>query len=174
MLAGEKVILRDIDECDTENIIKWRNSPEVLVNFFVQDILTKETHNAWLKNHVKTGHVTQFIIIDKKTNKPVGSTFLKDIDTYNKKAEFGIFIGEPTARGKGLGSEAAALISNYGLNKLNLNRIYLRVFAHNVNAIKSYEKAGFIREALLIQDVYANNQFNNVVMMAKLKNRELI
>jgi len=172
MLEGSKVVLREIGDDDTANIVKWRNSADVIKNFFIQDVLTEEQHRFWLNNKVRTGAVAQFIIIDKETSTPVGSTFLRDIDPKNKKAEYGIFIGESCARGKGLGSEAAVLITDFGFKQLNLNRVYLRVFAHNANAIKSYENAGFTCEGLLRQDIYANDRYNDVVIMSKLKNKE--
>ena len=52
------------------------------------------------------------IIIDRTTNLPVGSTYLRDIDKKNNKAEFGIFIGEKEYWGKGFGNEATKLILN--------------------------------------------------------------
>ena len=173
MLIGNRVNLREIDDVDTTNIVKWRNSIDVLKNFFIQDTLTEEQHQFWLNNKVRTGLVAQFIIIDNETDTPVGTTFLRDIDQNNSKAEFGIFIGEASARGKGLGSEACKLITDFGFDQLLLNRIYLRVFAHNNKAIKSYENAGFKKEALLQQDIFANDKYNDVIIMAKLKNRRI-
>jgi UDP-4-amino-4,6-dideoxy-N-acetyl-beta-L-altrosamine N-acetyltransferase len=172
MLEGSKVVLREIGDDDTANIVKWRNSVDVINNFFIQDVLTEEQHRFWLNNKVNTGMVSQFIIIDKETNVPVGSTFLRDIDPKNKKAEFGIFIGDSSSRGKGFGSEAAILITDFGFKQLHLNRVYLRVFAHNANAIKSYENAGFTCEGLLRQDIYTNDRFNDVIVMSKLKSKE--
>lgn len=172
MLEGSKVVLREIGDDDTANIVKWRNSADVIKNFFIQETLTEDQHRFWLNNKVRTGIVAQFIIIDKETDVPVGSTYLRDIDQKNKKAEFGIFIGDSCSRGKGFGSEAAVLITDFGFKRLHLNRVYLRVFAHNTNAIKSYENAGFTCEGLLRQDIYANYRYNDVVIMSKLKNKE--
>ena len=38
----------------------------------------------------------------------------------NKKAEFGIFIGEDSARGKGIGTKSAELTIEYGFCKLRI------------------------------------------------------
>lgn len=165
MIEGNKVLLKPINKNDTPNIIKWRNSENVRKNFIYQEELTIETHTRWLENKVNTGEVVQFIIIEKVKNLDIGSVFLRDIDTKNNKAEFGIFIGEDEARGKGLGQEATRLIVEYGFNQLKLNKIFLRVFAQNTGAIKSYEKAGFIKEGLFKEDVKINDSYYDVIFM---------
>ena len=139
-LEAENVILRSITLEDTYNILKWRNHPSVKKNFCLQEDLKEETHLAWFQNKILKREVVQFIIID---NQPVGSTYLRDIDHKNHKAEFGIFIGEEMARGKGIGTSATKLIVQYGFEELGLHKIYLRVFTNNTSAIKAYEKAGF-------------------------------
>lgn len=166
----EKVILRKITLEDTPNIIKWRNNPSVQKNFCIQEPLTEEMHYNWFHNKIETGEVAQFIIVDAETNLPVGSTYLRDIDFKNRKAEFGIFIGEDSARGKGLGAESTKLMIEYGFHTLQLHRIFLRVFSNNLGAIKAYEKAGFIYEGTAKQDIILQDgTYQDIVFMAILK-----
>lgn len=165
-ISNEKIILKSISSEDTENIIRWRNSENVRKNFLDQRMFTVESHTNWLKNMVETGKVEQFIIIDKNDNVPVGSVFLRDIDYENRKAEYGIFIGEDSARGKGIGTAAAERIIQYGFEELKLHKIFLRVLAENIGAIKSYEKAGFKQEAYLVDEVNINDEFKDIVLMA--------
>ncbi len=42
------------------------------------------------------------------------------------------------------------------------------MFADNVRAIRSYEKAGFVREADLKDDVCINGKYRDIVLMAVL------
>lgn len=168
-LQGRKIYLLPITKADTANIIKWRNN--VRKNFIYQELFTSESHNVWLENMVFTNKVKQFVIYGQEDNKSVGSVFLRDIDLGHDKAEYGIFIGDDSARGKGYGSEAAALICDYGFQELKLHKIYLRVFSDNKIAIRSYEKAGFVKEAYLIDDVKINSQYRDIVLMSKLHSR---
>lgn len=165
-LQGEKIYLLPITKADTDNIVRWRNS--VRKNFIHQELFTLESHNAWLENMVYTNKVKQFVIYGQEDNKPVGSVFLRDIDHQHDKAEYGIFIGDDSVRGKGYGSEAAALICDYGFQELKLHKIFLRVFGDNEIAIHSYEKAGFVKEALLKDDVKIDSHYRNLVLMAKI------
>lgn len=172
MLVGEKITLKPIEMEDTENILRWRNTSEIRRNFIYQETLTFEDHISWLENMVATKKVVQFIIIEKGTSQAIGSVFLRDIDLKNQKAEYGIFIGEVSAHGKGYGTEAAKLIVDYGFNELELNKIFLRVFADNLAGIRSYKKVGFVEEGLFRQDVKIENEFRDMVFMAcyNLKN----
>lgn len=163
---SEIVYLKPISSDDTENIIRWRNQENVRKNFLDQRLFTVEGHTNWLENVVRKGRAEQFIIYEKENDFPVGSVFLRDIDYENRKAEYGIFIGEETARGKGIGTEAAKSILKYGFEEMQLHKIFLRVLADNEGAIKSYKKAGFVQEAYLKDEVLLNGQYRDIVLMA--------
>ena len=164
---NENVTIRPITEADTDNIIRWRNAPSVVEHFIYRTPLTAEAHLNWLHNRVETGDVAQFIIMDGET--PVGSVYLRDIDRVNRKCEYGIFIGEESCRGKGVGSAAAKLALDYAFEKLGMNRVFLRVFADNKQAIRSYEKAGFRYEGTFKDDVIIDGVPYDMVFMAILK-----
>ncbi len=160
------VSLRKIDYTDTENIIEWRNSEEVKKYFIVQDELTRETHEQWLETRVKSGSVEQFIIVDNTTGMDVGSVYLRDVDYNNKKAEFGIFIGEEIARGKGIGSLATKKMIEYAFGKLQLHKVYLRVRSTNDVAISCYKKVGFDIEGTFRDDVLIDGKYHDITWMS--------
>lgn len=167
ILENNVIVLKPITDEHTEKIVCWRNRESVRKHFIYQEPFTTEGHQAWLKNMVDTGKVVQFIIYSKNAEKDVGSVFLRDIDHKNRKAEYGIFIGEDDARGQGIGTAAAELILKYGFEELKLHKIFLRVFADNGRAVHSYEKAGFNQEAYLKDDVYVRGQYRDIILMAK-------
>ena len=103
-LKENNLVLRPITESDTSLIVFWRNKESVKKNFLYRGDFTEETHRKWLEEKVKTGEVIQYIIEYKKQD--VGSVYLRDIDYDNSSAEFGIFIGEDSARGKGIGKRS--------------------------------------------------------------------
>ncbi|WP_208760401.1 GNAT family N-acetyltransferase [Mesorhizobium intechi] len=84
----------------------------------------------------------------------IGEAVVNGIDWPNKAASFRIVIWQATARAKGFGSAAAALLLRHGFEALGLNRIELEVYAFNPRARRVYEKLGFRlegtrREALI-------------------------
>ncbi len=172
IIENDRIFLRKMEYSDTENIVKWRNSASVRNNFIYQELFTKESHENWIRTMVETGKVDQLIICLKDdlngAGIPVGSVYIRDIDWNHNKAEYGIFIGEESARGKGVGSQAASLMIEYCFRQLKLHRLFLRVFAENKQAIRSYEKAGFVQEAYLKDDVKINGEYCDIVLMGIL------
>ena len=166
MIQGEHIYLRPIGEEDTDRIVAWRNQERVRHNFIYQKPFTREGHEAWLRTKVASGEVVQFIICEKETDRPVGSVYFRDIDRENKKAEYGIFIGEEDAAGKGIGTETARLAVAYARDVLKLHKLMLRVFADNIGAVKSYEKAGFVREAYLKDEICQDGRYRDLLLMA--------
>lgn len=166
------IYLRPMTYEDTDRIVAWRNAPEVRQNFIYQELFTREGHEKWIKTQVETGHVIQTIICDLKTDRPLGSVYIRDIDRQHHKGEYGIFIGEPDARGRGIGTAAARLMLRLCFEEEGLHRVYLRALAENGQAIRSYEKAGFCKEGLLKDDVCIAGDYRDIVWMAAIAPKE--
>ena len=160
------ICLRLMTAEDTDRIITWRNRDAVRKNFIYQELFTKKGHESWVRNKVETGQAVQMIICDLLTDTPFGSVYIRDIDRVHNKAEYGIFIGEDGARGRGVGTAAARLMLRYCFEEEKLHRIYLRVYSDNLQAIRSYEKAGFAREGLLRDDVRIDGKYRDIQWMA--------
>ena len=160
------IYLRLMTYEDTDKIVAWRNSDAVRKNFIYQALFTRASHENWIRTHVETGDVVQTIICNLADDKPLGSVYIRDIDRHHNKAEYGIFIGEPEARGRGIGTAAARLMLRYCFETEHLHRIYLRALSDNMQAIRSYEKAGFVREGLLHDDVCIDGEYRDIVWMA--------
>lgn len=163
------IYLRLMTYDDTELIVRWRNSDAVRRNFIYQALFTAESHIKWIRTMVDTGRVIQMIICDLASDAPLGSVYIRDIDRQHNKAEYGIFIGEGQARGRGVGTAAAKLMLRYCFEEQGLHRIFLRVFADNLQAIRSYEKAGFRREGLLRDDVCIEGKYRDILWMAVIR-----
>lgn len=160
------IYLRLMTYEDTDLVVKWRNSDPVRKRFIYQELFTREGHESWIKNMIETGKVVQMIICSLGTDRPLGSVYIRDIDRQHNKAEYGIFIGEDEARGKGIGTAAARLMLRYCFEEEKLHRVYLRVFADNLQAVRSYEKAGFVKEAHLSDDVFIDGEYRDIILMA--------
>lgn len=169
VIIGDNIILRSITMEDTENIVKWRKNPEVRRNFIFRGEITQESHNHYMETKVANGEVLQYIILTKEDEKPVGSVYFRDVDLHNNSAEYGVFIGEDSARRKGIGTETAKLFTRYGINELGLHRISLRVLSGNDVAYRTYENAGFKKEGVFRDMVFLDGEYRDVIFMALLK-----
>ena len=128
--TGAGIYLRLMTREDTDRIVAWRNSDAVRKNFIYQALFTRESHENWIRTHVETGDVVQMIICDLANDKPLGSVYIRDIDRHHNKAEYGIFIGEESARGRGIGTAAAKLMLRYCFEQEKLHRVYPVSYTH--------------------------------------------
>lgn len=160
------IFLRPMTKEDTDLIVEWRNKEAVRKRFIYQELFTRKSHERWIETMVETGKVVQMVICEEDTKRPLGSVYIRDIDTNNNKAEYGIFIGEDDARGKGVGTCAARQMITYAFEELKLHKLFLRVFADNPGAVKSYEKAGFVQEAYLKDEVRIDGEYRDMILMA--------
>ncbi|MBC8527182.1 MAG: GNAT family N-acetyltransferase [Candidatus Cloacimonetes bacterium] len=142
-LVGEKCYLTPINLDDAEKYCEWINNLEVskYLSLSRQQITIQKERE--ILEDMSKNRAQVFGIIEKKTDNLIGNCSLFNINHPNKRAEFGIFIGDKTYWDKGYGTEATKLILDYGFNILNLNNIMLEVYGFNKRAIKSYENVGF-------------------------------
>lgn len=166
IIEGKQVRLRRILIEDTRLIVEWRNNPRVSQMFVFREKFTTEMHLHWMETKVASGQVIQYIIEEKVSGKPIGSVYFSDVNHIYRSAEYGIFIGENEAVGKGYGSETAKLFIDYAFKKLNFHRISLRVLEENQIAYKSYISAGFKKEGVFRDMVFLDGEYKNVVFMA--------
>jgi len=157
---------RVMTEEDTEVVLKLRNSDHVRHNFIYQAIITPKEHLYYFDSQVKTGKVIQFVMEEKSTGKPIGCTLLKDIDYKISKAEFGIFIGDIDALGKGYGTDAVNQMIRLAFKELKLHKLVLRVLSHNKVAFSVYSKAGFREEGRFVDDIVVDGTYRDVINMA--------
>jgi UDP-4-amino-4,6-dideoxy-N-acetyl-beta-L-altrosamine N-acetyltransferase len=169
MLAGNRVLLREIEESDLDLIVKWRNDPEVLRYLFSYLPISSASQRQWYQRYLTDDRQQTFVIVLKDENKPVGTIGLSVIDHRDQKAELGIMIGEKGERGKGVGEEALRLLIGYAFTQMNLRKIKALAFADNETAIRLYEKCGFRREGLLKEEAYKDGRFKDVCVLGLLR-----
>jgi RimJ/RimL family protein N-acetyltransferase len=142
LLCGESVYLRGVIEADREAFHAWRNDPELKRQTGPGPFLPI-ARNAAMTDDPNT---VQFAVCRRDTAALIGWIALSSISWSNRCAALGVYIGDPSARGSGLGSAAIDELLRYGFDELNLQRIELEVVGYNTPAIAVYERLGFVLE----------------------------
>ncbi len=163
-IYGERIYLRPIVEDDTDMVLEWRNSENVVKNFIYRKQITKSEHLEWLKNKVDKGLVHQFIICDNVGDTPYGCVYIPHFDDENNKAECGIFLGDNKNRPRGIGAEAMKMVLDYCFEQLNVHKVVTRVLAFNKASLKMNERAGYVQEAYLKDELYIDGKYEDVVL----------
>ena len=163
---NNRIYIREITENDTDLIVDWRNREDVRDHFFFREKFTRQMHEKWLRDKIGTGQVVQFIVCLKEGDRPVGSSYLRDIDKENMSAEYGIFIGEADARGIGLGFEILSATMEYALNGIGLKKVRARAISDNLASIKIFEKYGFKTDETIHNVTCSDASMVDMVMMS--------
>jgi diamine N-acetyltransferase len=167
MIYGDRVILRAIEREDLPDYVQWMNDPAVLEYFGDMVPLSLEKEEAWYEDMLQNPSFRAFAI--EFDGQHVGSVGLSDIDGRNARAEIGLFIGLPDMWDRGLGFDALTTLVRFGFDQMNLNRIYLRVFAENERAIHLYKKAGFRQEGCWRQAGFRHGRYHDLLWMSVLR-----
>jgi RimJ/RimL family protein N-acetyltransferase/methionyl-tRNA formyltransferase len=169
-LEGKRTALRALEEGDYARIAEWVNDPAIThFMFYGQRPLTLVGTRKFIGEHLNVPRNVVFTIVDRNTSKAIGFGGLYNIHLTARSAEFRILIGDRSMWGRGYGTEVTQLLTWYGFDRLNMNRIWLGVTEENHGAVRAYEKAGYTHEGILRADIYRNGRFYNTVRMSVLR-----
>jgi RimJ/RimL family protein N-acetyltransferase len=104
---------------------------------------TLAAHDAWYEHMTSGEERVRFLVYDLEDMAPVGTVGLFDIDRRHGTCELGVGIMAPDRRGKGLGTEATRLITDYAIRGLQMHNVQLSTLEFNLAGIRAYQKAGF-------------------------------
>lgn len=139
------VALGTLSQGDASRMYRWMLDPHVSRNIGLEREPSLEYTRAWIEQSEKADDVRAFTIL--RAGKHVGNVVLDRIDSESGSARFSIYVGEPEARGRGVGRTALFRILEIGFHDLSLREIWLTVHPENRAAMKIYEAAGFHERA---------------------------
>lgn len=166
------IILRELKEKDAPLMFEWMHDP-MIQKGFRKNMMGMTLHDAeffcksaTIPETLENGQTLHFAIVDEQ-DEYLGTISLKEIDQYNKSAEYAISTRRK-AQGKDIAKQSTYLLLKKAFNEYGLHRVYLSVLADNVAAIHLYEKCGFTfegesRDHLMLQGRYVNLKWYGIL-----------
>ena len=117
-LECDHIVLMPMDEESSEEYRKLRNREDNQKFFFHSAVIEKEQQIRWFYNYLKR----------------------------ENEYMFAVFLNRRLASGKGYGTETIRGIVDIFQNQLKLKEMYAFIYTTNIASIKSFLRAGFIRD----------------------------
>jgi len=172
MIYGERIRLRAAERDDVKKFCVWINDPDVTKYLAMYLPMSTVDEENWFERMTKRDPNEKTLVIEIRDGqdwKMIGNCGVFGIDPINSLGELGIMLGEKDEWNKGYGTETMTLLLRHSFDTLNLNRIYLHVYAENLRAKRAYEKAGFVDEGRLREGVYKHGKYDDVIVMSVLR-----
>jgi len=174
-LEGDRIVLSPLRREDYElHYQRWMHDREV-TRYLVRGTFPQGTEQMGrLYEEMSASPVDlELCVIDKDTGAPLGVAGLHAIQWIARSAEFRILLGEKQAWGRGIGGEVLQLLVAYGMEMLNLEKVWLGVSTANERAYRSYRRTGFVEEGTLRNELYRNGRYYDVCRMSLLRDEYL-
>lgn len=159
--------LREVKSGDKDQILEWRNSPEIAKYMYTDRKITAEEHEKWFQSI--QNDIQKKIWIIQCDGEDVGVANLYDIDTHNKRCYWAFYIASPNIRGKGVGSFVEYSILTYVFEELKLNKLCCEVLGFNEPVVNMHKKFGFKQEGLFRQHCWKEGVPQDVHSLAILR-----
>jgi RimJ/RimL family protein N-acetyltransferase len=140
-MADAVVHLVPLGEGHKARTREWANDPEVARLMDRARPVSAAEHETWFASLPSRSDCAYFAVEQEVEPRHVGNVWLWAIDDRHHKAELRIVIGDPAARGRGLGHQAIDQLCRYGFEQRGLHRIYAYVLAFNAAARHAFEQA---------------------------------
>ncbi len=168
-LYDERVALCALSDEHLPLLTRWINTQAVIRYLGGPLGMSIESERAWLERMRASSDDVIYGVLLRSEQRLIGTVALHGVRGLGRHAEYGISIGEPEFWGQGYGTEACRLILDWGFNRLNLNSIFLRVFADNQRGVRSYEKVGFKHAGMLRQHAFRDGVYLDMYYMDILR-----
>ena len=171
-MNGSPIYLREMEERDWSDVHEYASIEKVSV------------HQPWGPNSLEESQEfvrqtiadanaiprTRFVfaIVATANDKMIGAGEMNIRDFANKTGELG-YIVNPNYWGRGIATEVARLVIQFGFEKLNLHRIYATCAPQNIGSQKVLEKIGMGREGRLRENLLLKEGWRDSLIYSVLQ-----
>ena len=173
ILENEKIILKPLEETDFEKLLVFSlNEPEIwkysLVDAIGENGLKNYINLALQGRNNKNEY--PFVVIEKESNKIIGSTRFYDIQLNNKTSQLGFTWYGKEFQGTGVNKHCKYLLLKFAFEKIGFERIEFRADNNNERSIRAMKSIGCTIEGILrSNDVRPDGNRRDSIILSILK-----
>ena len=171
LFETERLVLRQITMENVDFLYELYTSGDVLRYFGMSPIESKDVAVSMVENyenHLKSGGPMRWAIVEKDSNKMIGTCGFHGISKAYKRCEIGYDLS-PEYWGKGIMGEALSPLLGFLFSEKGMNRVGAVIVPYNKASSRVVEKLGFKQEGLLREYILQDDQAFDAYMYGLLK-----
>ncbi len=170
-IKTERLVLRALRYSDAAAIFAYAQDPEVAQHTLWDPHKTLRDSHAFLDfvtDQFRAGRMFVWGITVKPLDRVVGTVGLANVAAHHLRAELGFALARDCWN-KGITTEAAKAVVEFGFSKFHLNRIEAFCKTANLPSARVLEKSGLRLEGVLREHQFIKGQFEDLKLYAVLK-----
>ena len=152
ILENEKIILKPLEETDFYKLLDFSLNEHEIWKYSLVDAIGENG----LKNYINLALQGRnnkkeypFVVIEKVSNKIIGSTRFYDIQLNNKTTQLGFTWYGKEFQGTGINKHCKYLLLKFAFEKIGFERIEFRADNNNERSIRAMKSIGCTIEGIL-------------------------
>lgn len=172
MITSKLTGLRAIEKDDLTLLRDWRNNAAFRRNFREVRELNLINQEIWFNKTSSNPNDFMFMVVDLKTNEPIGAAGLLYTNWIIRSSDFSFYIGRDNLYidNEGFALDAAKTLIEYGFNNLNLNKIWMELYEFDNSKINFFiDNFHFQQDGILRQNCFEDGKYWNSYVISLLK-----
>ncbi|MGF6352315.1 ribosomal-protein-alanine N-acetyltransferase [Paenibacillus sp. 4624] len=170
-IETERFVLRAATDRDSGDLLALY-SDETVVEYMPLDPFESEQdaldEMSWYRKIFKEQTGLRWMIEDKQSHRVIGTCGYLGYEEGHHRAEIGYDLLS-SCWGKGVMTEVARAVLEFGFNQMQLNKIEAKVDPGNEASIRLLYKLGFQQEGLLRQHEFEKGRYVDLALFSKLQ-----
>lgn len=170
-LESERLIFREVNLEDVEDIFKIYSDPEVAKYDWYRPIATKDDALSIIGRYSREFENKEEItwgVARKNDNRIIGYCCLGSFNDASRRSEIGYGFNRDEWN-KGYATEAIKVLVKFGFEIMDFNRIEATVTLGNDASVKVLKKANFLQEGIVRERTIMKGIFEDDVILAIIK-----
>jgi UDP-4-amino-4,6-dideoxy-N-acetyl-beta-L-altrosamine N-acetyltransferase len=155
--------MRRMNHGDLEEVLRWRNHPDVRQHMFTQHEIGLDEHARWFER--ASQDPARHLLIHERAGQALGFVQIHEIAS-GGIADWGFYLAPHAPKGTGAGLGLGALA--YAFETARLHKICGQALASNERSISFHQKLGFQQEGLLQQHHFDGQRYHDVLCFGLL------
>ena len=181
-LRGNDIALRTIEEADVEFLRDAINHPRVREGLTTAYPINAEQEREYFEERISNREDVNLAICadgearsasdqsggdDPRDDEIAGTIGLHDVHERAGNCEIGLWLA-PEYHGRGYGTEASRLLTDFAFRELRMHRVQARVLDTNDASRRIWEKLGFEKEGVHRDEAFTGGEYVDVHYFAAL------